>query len=404
MKRLILHIGTHKTGTTAVQSFLRANAGLLLRDAGIFYPIYPWELSSTTVARNGHFLHCQAYLRAKDYQKRVRRDEEYNSEILLDVFKQQLEEHDTILLSDEQLWYSLCTMKGYLGHLRDIIGECGVDRTDIVVYFRRQDEYLESYWKQWIKSDMHTSRTFEEHLETQETRIMRYLDYARGIRRLEQAFGEGSVIVRRYQRKDLINGDMRYDFADAVGFTITDEYEFPEVTDDPRMPKGNVSLSNNLTEIMRVVNQSPTYHDRFYNEFRNAARATSLVSSESARKTSVLSAEQRAEVLERCQKGNAFIARKYFGIKSGRLFDPPEEGIEQWAPDALSLLRDSELYFAELIAQMATRIDALEEELAEVKKPLPIRAALKAHRIVKRLREGDDADAESQAGAPGALP
>ena len=397
MKRLILHIGTHKTGTTAVQGFLKANAEILERDEGIFYPIYPIKHSSTTLARNGHFLHCQAYLRTKKNSKHVRGDEHGGSAWIKETFAAQVQEHDTILLSDEQLWYSMNTMKGYLGHLQDIIKECGIEQTDIILYIRRQDEYVESYWKQWIKSDMHSSNTLQEHLQSQNKRIMRYLDYARGIERLQKAFGKDHVIVRRYQKDCLVNGDMRYDFADAVGFTITDEYVFLEQTGDPRQVKGNVSLSNNLTEIMRLANLSPTYHEKFYWEFRNAARATTVVSPESARKTSVLSPEERDELLSLFEEGNASLARELFGLEDGVLFDPPDDDIEQWKPDALSLQRDSIVYFTEVIAQMTTRIDGLQDDVIALKRAQARTLKARAKRFLARFsKKPEDGEAEAE--------
>ena len=372
MKRLILHIGTHKTGTTAVQGFLKVNAELLERETGIFYPVYPAKYSRTKPAHNGKFLHCQASMRASG-GKRERADVNGGSDWIREEFAKQVQEHDIILLSDEQIWKSLNSKKNYLKSLHDVISECGIEQTDVVVYFRRQDEYLESYWKQWIKSDVHYTKTFSEHLHDNKKIVMRYLDYAKGMKRLERTFGKEHVIVRRYQRDVLTRGDMRYDFADAVGFAITDEYIFPEEANDPRAPKGNVSLSNNLTEIIRCANLSPSYHDttfqdRFFRDFRDAARTASLVSPESAQKASMLSSEQREALLIRFSTGNASIARERFGIENGMLFDPPSEDLGHWEPDALSLQRDTTIFLTEVIAQMAARIEDLEGQVAELKR------------------------------------
>lgn len=49
--RLILHIGSHKTGTTAIQAALAADRGRLA-DAGVIYPETPW-FGGTTVAHHG---------------------------------------------------------------------------------------------------------------------------------------------------------------------------------------------------------------------------------------------------------------------------------------------------------------------------------------------------------------
>ena len=365
MTRLILHIGTHKTGTTAIQGFMKTNAKLLERDSGIFYPTYPARFARTKPAHNGNFLHCQTFHRMTG--NRCRGDAKAGSEHIRERFLRQLEKHDTVMLSDEQIWRSLSLRKRYLHTMCELLDEWGIDQTDIIVYFRRQDAFVESYWKQMVKCDVHSTESLEEHLRNEKILAAPYLNYAKGVKRLEAAFGEGHVTVRRYQKDLLVNGDVRYDIADVLGFSITDEYVFPDESDDPRTKKGNVSYSNNLTEIMRAANYAPTFQeasrrDDLYRLLRNAARVASIASPESAKKLSALSPAQREQLLSQYKKSNAYVARKYFGIKSGRLFEAPDEDVEHWEPDALSLQHDSTIMFTEAISQLSLKVSALQAE------------------------------------------
>ena len=55
MPTLYLHIGTPKTGTTALQNFLPANEEVL-EQHGICYPDFGFRYAGLGVHRNGHFL------------------------------------------------------------------------------------------------------------------------------------------------------------------------------------------------------------------------------------------------------------------------------------------------------------------------------------------------------------
>ena len=55
MPTLYLHIGTPKTGTTALQNFLPANEEVL-EQHGICYPDFGFRYTGLGVHRNGHFL------------------------------------------------------------------------------------------------------------------------------------------------------------------------------------------------------------------------------------------------------------------------------------------------------------------------------------------------------------
>ena len=61
MKTLYLHIGTPKTGTSALQSFLLSNSELL-ESRGACYRQMPWEYPrDASQRRNGHFLIGRVY-------------------------------------------------------------------------------------------------------------------------------------------------------------------------------------------------------------------------------------------------------------------------------------------------------------------------------------------------------
>ena len=97
MSTIYLHIGTMKTGTTAIQKFLTANRDYL-EMLGCTYPKIQVGLSEKYKIRNGHFL-----VYPSDEEKTL--DEE---QVLREGFlqlKAAARQFDTVLLSDELIWH-----------------------------------------------------------------------------------------------------------------------------------------------------------------------------------------------------------------------------------------------------------------------------------------------------------
>ena len=54
-RKLVLHIGTHKTGTTAIQGAMAANVPAL-KAQGYAYPLFPARFAGVPNDRNGYFI------------------------------------------------------------------------------------------------------------------------------------------------------------------------------------------------------------------------------------------------------------------------------------------------------------------------------------------------------------
>lgn len=58
MKTLYIHVGTSKTGSTALQTFCAKNRKILETN-GFYYPAFPIKYDYVGKARNGHFLYTE---------------------------------------------------------------------------------------------------------------------------------------------------------------------------------------------------------------------------------------------------------------------------------------------------------------------------------------------------------
>ncbi|MCR5603573.1 MAG: hypothetical protein K6G27_07720 [Lachnospiraceae bacterium] len=88
MSTLYLHIGTPKTGTTAIQKFFELNEDVLRR-YGISYPLM--EQRTVGDNRNGHFLSTRDYDPELDKRN-------------WSIVESELKKYDKVLLSDEAIY------------------------------------------------------------------------------------------------------------------------------------------------------------------------------------------------------------------------------------------------------------------------------------------------------------
>src|SRR5436309_2641441 len=143
-KSIILHIGANKTGSSAIQEFLRLNAAALPR-LGIF--VAPSDLSRNGKITGQHvwFIEQQRKL-TSDGRKRVTRR--------VDRLMAELEPGSRLVISAENLALRSRERGGGNGWRLNDAHQLFADLVprypaQIVLYVRRQDELLLSSWQQW---------------------------------------------------------------------------------------------------------------------------------------------------------------------------------------------------------------------------------------------------------------
>ena len=375
-KKLILHIGTQKTGTTSIQNFLGANAALLA-EQGIGYPLDLGGFRTVAKERNAHVLDRAAVVRA-----RAKSEKEEDERLIpghMQRLRAHIAAHDTLLLSDERIWSDGATYKKYWKSLRAITDELGFDEVRIVLYRRRQDRYYESRWNQMVKATTTRTQSAPDMLEAL-PRYARANFYGEYLKKAEKYFGRDNITVRIFERPKLVNGDAVDDFVAAAGIEIDERYVRP--TD------ANPSLTCNLVQIKQWVNQSPAYRELGDN-FLRAAAVQATINSTERRQESVFTAQERAEFLAQFEEGNDYIAQEYFGIPGADLFDTTKADPPAWEADPLSLERDMVLFFTEALSQERAERKRIEDELRKYKK---------AH---KQLKAKLDKTSNSSSGSSG---
>lgn len=243
MKRIFLHIGTHKTGTTSIQKFL-ANAENHLREDGILYP-QSGRPNVEHEAKYGHHVLAWAIRKKKGVNH-------------LDDWKRVIDEIDTakeqtVVLSSED--FETCT-KEQIAHIGVLLESFEVH---IVLFLRNPLDFLVSAYKQNIKSGK-TAESFDEFVERRKHRC----NYTRLVERWAGKFGTDYLHVRVFEKYQDNN----------VEQSILDLLELDLETYETYMQQlpANVSPSDQQIALVQKINKMEATWGRsmFWKKLRRA--------------------------------------------------------------------------------------------------------------------------------------
>ncbi len=184
-KRLVLHLGTPKTGTTSLQNTLVAEEEKLAT-LGARY------LKSYRAAINHNRLIMQLSKGGETAETATRK---LRSEL-------DQSEEPTVLISTEIAYGLKATTL-----LLDAIGPGHLGTAEIMIYVRRQDLLLEAMAKQKLKSG-HYKGSLEKFIAARR-RVGKYMSYIAGV---QKRFPGLEVTCRPYNRRELADGDVIADF------------------------------------------------------------------------------------------------------------------------------------------------------------------------------------------------
>ncbi|MDX8538545.1 hypothetical protein RFM23_13035 [Mesorhizobium abyssinicae] len=340
--RLILHIGTHKTGSTALQQFLCAN-GKGLGEHGMYY------------ASPANEFHCNSLVNAPlvDGLERLR------NFIPESMRKAKQIGADTIIASSENLYAMvryleclhaqnssaevLAKERSLIESLRAAIPahvECHV-----VCYVRRPDFYLESLYNQNVKKGALFSGDVGEFLSI----VYDMLDYHRYLSIWRDVFGSAGCSVRAYEAAlpNLINDFVRHVLAieDISSFTTPDL-------------RANERLSRDLLEYKRCRNEHIRYSERKLERRIFAAVDKRIASPNNNHE--YLSPDKRADLLSMLEPSMERLGREFdlppfprFNLEAARAAWQPYPGL------SLKNKREIELHYQAVQRRVSFRLERL---------------------------------------------
>ncbi|MEM7597988.1 MAG: hypothetical protein AAF382_09855 [Pseudomonadota bacterium] len=224
MRQLWLHIGTPKTGSTAVQRYSR-------------------ERNKYLTSKGVDFLVRRARASYNDLGIALRGRVAADAAEIGEAIKTRIaaSEADTLVISSEMFTGGDPTL------LRDVIAMDERFDTKIVAYFRRQDRYFESNYKQKMKTGK-VAPGFENYLAKFGTATG---EYGRIVDTWEQAFPEAEFHFRRFEPARFPKGDVIRDFLGLLGL---------DIEADDKLPSGeaaNPTPDIDMLDLMQIVTRIP---------------------------------------------------------------------------------------------------------------------------------------------------
>lgn len=287
MATLTLHVGTHKTGSTSIQRALR-QARWALRAEG-------WQALKTPPALDAGFMAATAVDAARVRRLRRQLARAAANPLALPAPRQ--------LLS----WEGCCGQpeQGYRNAavlaemLRQATG--AFDGTRIVVYLRRQDDFVESMYTQKVHEG--ASGSFADFLHGFDAAGA--LDYEQLLDAFARRFGAHNLVVRRHGPGAVA------DFGQALGIAALQAARAQR--------HDNPAMSRAALEIARCTNAQLS--DRQRRRLRRVLQAASpKLPGHGFR---FFGPDERAAFMERHAASNARVAARWFADGPPTLFAPP---------------------------------------------------------------------------------
>lgn len=226
MKTLYIHVGAGKTGTTALQQFFLLNRHLL-EQKGIWLPSIGSVKNNKTIAH--HDL------------SGVKDGLDFDPRPLWEKLKREAKNKDSIVVSSEN-FHSRVRYEWGQDLLNWVRSKFTNWRVVCIYYIRRQDQWNESAYEQWIKDGtLRDGSTVDDF-------VQRYHgNQPKEIFILADILGQKNVIVRPYQNIYFKGGTIFSDFLWCIGLEWLNDYIVPAINANPR-------LSLDALEYKRISN------------------------------------------------------------------------------------------------------------------------------------------------------
>jgi len=287
-KKLFIHIGTPKTGTSSVQWFLYNNYDKLL-EHNILYPKSIVESGNNP--KQQPLFSCIHSGNADGLHALLQR---LSSEIIPSTTSVMVSSegfyHHTDELT-ESAWKLICQ----LGQLYDL---------RIIVFLRPQADYIESMYRQYMKNPRGINPEYGSSLTIQELmakpKLKLNMDYYGSLMRWAANVGEANIIVKEYSSSVIDDFISLFDL--DAGFNKS------------RIVR-NSSITRQMAEILRRVN--PLFDNKKRNILIQQMESFLRRYPVKDDKT-LLSPRERSELYEHYRNGNDLVSQKW--LHNDRLF------------------------------------------------------------------------------------
>lgn len=303
---LLIHIGRHKTGSTAIQALLHNNKANL-EEYGWCYPDLKKELPEIegnrfTDIKNGELFYTDTHRIDEDSEK---------WDTIWDKILEHLK-HKNVIISAEE-FFMWDTDKFLAGAKRKY------ENIKVVVYLRRQDRAIESSWNQDVKDANGCCQTFCEYVKTNEAEL-EYCHYLRKLDSISRIVSKENLIVKVYEKNQLLKAEhgMACDFLSIIGIEPDWNKWIDVSVQNLRM------YGNHYMELKRVFNTLQFFDkDTKIEELWEYGVIFVVLSHAYAKKEAdggYFTIEERRDFMQQFVLENEQVAREYLHREDGVLF------------------------------------------------------------------------------------
>ncbi|NNF02192.1 MAG: hypothetical protein HKN22_05870 [Bacteroidia bacterium] len=280
---LFLHVGLHKTGTSALQFHFMNNENALA-NAGLLYP----KTGRDTWGGHHLFFNC---IKKQEYAH-YKTESSFNDYI--EELNKESKNFKKVLLSSELLSEEI-----ELEQLTDL--KKSFRKIKIIAFIRRQDRYLESSYSSFIRGGY--VFTFKNYLKG---RLVQYKDQ---LDKWANIFGKENIEVHQYDKENFENRSIFTYFLDLL------DVEISEIKSENK--RYNTSMNLDSLEFLRFFNLL-NYRSKDLIEY--CYNFSDFIRDADQKATSLFSIEERQRVISEYQNENKLISSEYFR-EGNELFD-----------------------------------------------------------------------------------
>lgn len=300
--KVVLHIGTHKTGSSAIQHVLWENRQRLSRH-GYLYP-------KTDSGQRGHHEIAWAIRSATGGRTPA------VGNGVLDRLRKQFEspKHHTTIISSEE--FEFANRPEQIKLVKRLFGKADVK---VVLYLRRQDKLLLSEYNQHVRmpETRFPGSIYDFYIRHN---FVQRLNYLAVLKKWARAFGTENIVVRPFETGQFANGNLIDDARQALSIAEDVELQIPAGL------RANASLSGAASMVLSQANRRDL-------DAQTHGRVVELLyqydGDLDGGPVHLLSDRNAQELMQKYAESNQEVARRFLGRADGVLFrEPLPEGAQ----------------------------------------------------------------------------
>ncbi|WGV25122.1 hypothetical protein [Halotia branconii] len=322
MTTIYLHIGMPKTGTSSLQKILFNNRDKLL-EAGYLYPMSGIRHNAKEVEdRYCHNLLALCFLDFKEKNDLLSQFPTWES---LKTEIDSINPNNVIISAEAFNFYDVFYKPETIAKIKDLLNDYEIK---IVIYLRKQDDFLESCYRYMVNIGacrVGIQEFFNE--------FKHMFNYYQILENWAGIFGYENIIVRRFVKNKSKNNNFD-DFLKAINLLeskiIFEVNNIENINVSPSVKMTKILLHiNNFNEIFieKIVNIFYDNYWRKYQDFLRYLRNNKMICELFSTLPSFLidgiliSPKEKQKLMEQFEQSNSQLAIKYLGQKDGKLFE-----------------------------------------------------------------------------------